>query len=240
MQAQVRFAPEREHTAQVDAILACVDDRTRIVFLANPGNPTGTYIPGSEVRRLQAALPPRVILVHDGAYAEFCDDPAYENGAALVRETRNVVMTRTFSKLHGLAGLRIGWGYADPAIVEAVERIRPPFNTTLPAQEAAIAALDDVAFQDASLEHCRVWRAWISEQVRELGLTATPSAANFVLVGLGSAERARAADEHLQSRGVIVRAVAGYGLPDHLRVTVGPEPGCRAFVNALTAFVRGG
>jgi histidinol-phosphate aminotransferase len=239
MGAEVRFAPERNFTADVDALLDYVDDRTRILFLANPGNPTGTYLPASEVRRLHAALPPRVLLVHDGAYAEFVDDPAYEDGLALAREASNVVMTRTFSKLHGLAALRIGWGYGHPAIADAVERIRPPFNTTVPAQEAAAAALADVDFQNASLEHCRVWRAWLTDQLEGMGLQVVPSAANFVLVRFQNAERAAAADAFLQSRGLIVRAVAGYGLPDCLRITIGTEPQLRAVTEALAAFMAG-
>ena len=240
MQAQVRFAPEREHTAQVDAILACVDDRTRIVFLANPGNPTGTYIPGSEVRRLQAALPPRVILVHDGAYAEFCDDPAYENGAALVRETRNVVMTRTFSKLHGLAGLRIGWGYADPAIIDALERIRLPFNASIPAQEAAIAAIRDQAFVDRSVALVETWRPWMAQQLGGLGFEVMPSQCNFVLIRFPQIKGRAAADAeaHLASRGIIVRGLANYSMPDFVRITIGLEEHNRAVVDALAEFAE--
>jgi histidinol-phosphate aminotransferase len=238
MGAEVRFAPERDHTADVDALLDSVDARTRILFLANPGNPTGTYLSGAEVRRLHAALPPRVLLVHDGAYAEFVDDADYEDGLALAREAPNVVMTRTFSKLHGLAALRIGWGYGDPAIADAVERIRPPFNTTIPAQEAAVAALGDAAFLEASLAHVRRWRPWLTERIGALGLTVVPSATNFVLVRFEGAEEAAAADVFLQQRGIIVRAVAGYGLPDCLRITVGTETQSAALMTALTAFME--
>lgn len=237
-QSEVRFAPSRNFTADVDSILSCVDERTRIVFLANPGNPTGTYLSGAEVRRLHAGLPGNVILVHDGAYAEFVQDPAYEDGIALAREATNVVATRTFSKIHGLAALRIGWGYAHPAVVDAVERIRPPFNTSIAAQEAAVAALSDVDFETASIEHAAHWIRWLTQQIGGLGFEVVPSAANFVLVRFPPAagRSAAEAEAFLASRGLIVRGVGGYGLPDCVRVTVGLEQHNRALVDALRAF----
>src|SRR5690606_27227866 len=136
----------------VDEMIKLVDERTRIVFVANPANPTGTWISGEAVRRLHAALPPSVVLVLDGAYAEFATDPNYEDGIDLARTAENVIVTRTFSKLHGLAALRVGWGYCPEPIADAIERIRPPFNVNIPAMEAAVAALDDEAFQRRSLE----------------------------------------------------------------------------------------
>lgn len=237
-QAEVRFAPEPDHRVDVDQMLAQVDERTRIVFLANPGNPTGTWLPGAEVRRLLAGLPPSVILVYDGAYAEFVTQPGYEDGLQLARDFPNVVATRTFSKIHGLAALRVGWGYADPAIVDAVERIRPPFNTTIPAHAAAVAALGDPAFEQASRDHVEQWRGWLASELSALGLAVVDSAANFLLVGFGSAARAQAADAHLAGAGLIVRAVAGYGLPEHLRITIGLEAHNRAVVAALAEFSR--
>src|SRR5690606_28215071 len=154
------------------------------VFIANPGNPTGTWIPFSEVRRLHQNLRPDVVLVLDGAYAEFAEDPAFDDGLELARGSQNVVVTHTFSKLHGLAALRVGWGYAPPDIVAAIDRVRLPFNTSIPAQLAAAEALKDEAFQRRSIDHVNRWRPWLDQQFGGLGLDVVrPSAANFVLVG---------------------------------------------------------
>jgi len=240
-QAEVRMAPEPNYRIDVDEMLACVDDRTRIVFLANPGNPTGTWIPFSEVRRLHEALPPSVVLVLDGAYGEFALDPTFDDGLELARRSTNVVVTHTFSKLHGLAGLRIGWGYAPSEIVAAYDRIRPPFNTSIPAQLAAVAALGDEEFQEASISLTEQWRPWLAQQLGGLGLEVVgPSAANFVLVGFPKApgRTASEAEAFLTSRGILVRGVGGYGLPDHLRMTIGLETHNRALVDALADFMR--
>lgn len=240
-QAEVRMAPEPGYRIDVDEMLACVDERTRIVFLANPGNPTGTWIPFSEVRRLHEALPPSVVLVLDGAYGEFAVDPAFDDGLELARRSANVVVTHTFSKLHGLAGLRIGWGYAPADIVAAYDRIRPPFNTSIPSQLAAVAALGDEAFQQASIELVERWRPWLAQQLGGLGLeTVGPSAANFVLVGFPRTpgRTAAEAEAFLAARGLLVRGVGGYGLPDHLRMTIGLEAHSRALIDALADFMR--
>jgi histidinol-phosphate aminotransferase len=240
-QAQVRMAPEPGYRVDVDEMLNCVDDRTRIVFLANPGNPTGTWIPFSEVRRLHEALPPSVILVLDGAYGEFVADPTFDDGLELARRSSNVVVTHTFSKLHGLAGLRIGWGYAPEEIVAAYDRIRPPFNTSIPSQLAAVAALGDEEFQKASVALTEQWRPWLAQQLGGLGLEAVgPSAANFVLVGFPKTpgKTAAEAEAFLATRGVLVRGVGGYGLPDHLRMTIGLEAQNRALIDALADFMR--
>ncbi|HYG25695.1 MAG TPA: histidinol-phosphate transaminase, partial [Caulobacteraceae bacterium] len=224
-QAEVRKAPEPRYTVDVDEMLKLVDERTRIVFIANPANPTGTWISGEEVRRLHAALPPSVVLVLDGAYAEFATDPAYEDGVELARQSENVIVTRTFSKLHGLAALRVGWGYAPAPIADALERIRPPFNVNIPAMEAAVAALGDEGFQRRSLELMERWRPWLTQQLGGAGLEVVPSAANFLLVGFPRTPGKTAADAEafMASRGLIVRGVGGYGLPDHLRITFGLE-----------------
>jgi histidinol-phosphate aminotransferase len=240
MQAEVRRAPEPGFRIDVDELLACVDHRTRLVFLANPGNPTGTWIPFSEVRRLHEALPPSVVLVLDGAYGEFALDPGFDDGLDLARTASNVVVTHTFSKLHGLAGLRIGWGYAPLEIAQAVDRIRLPFNTSIPAQRAAVAALADEDFQRASIELVETWRPWLTQQLGGLGLDVVgPSAANFVLVGFPKAagRTAADADAFLAARGLLVRGVGNYGLPDHIRITIGLEPQNRAVVDALAEFM---
>ena len=240
-QGEVRTAPEPGYRIDVDEILAQVDARTRIVFIANPGNPTGTYVTGEAVRRLHAGLAPSVILVLDGAYAEFVDDPAFEDGVDLARDSENVVVTRTFSKLHGLAALRVGWAYMPAAIADAVDRIRLPFNLNVPAQLAAVAALGDDDFQARTLALMAQWRPWLAQQLGGLGLEPVPSAANFVLVGFPTTPGKTAAEAaaFLERRGLIVRGVAGYGLPDHLRITVGLEAHNRAVVEALADFMKG-
>jgi histidinol-phosphate aminotransferase len=240
-QAEVRYAPEPKFKADVDEILKLVDARTRLVFLANPGNPTGTWIPMSEVRRLHDALPPSVVLVLDGAYGEFVSDPAFDDGIDLARTAENVVVTHTFSKLHGLAALRVGWGYAPAEIIAAMDRIRLPFNTSIAAQRAAVAALADEAFQRASLDLVETWRPWLTQQLGGLGLEVVgPSAANFVLVGFPKTPGRTAVDAEafLAARGIIVRHVANYGLPDHIRVTIGLEAHNRAFIAAVADFMR--
>ena len=240
-QAEVRNAPEPYYRIDVDEILNAVDERTRLVFLANPGNPTGTWIPFSEVLRLHEALDPKVVLVLDGAYAEFADDPTFDDGLNLARNAQNVVVTHTFSKLHGLAALRVGWAYAPLAIAEALDRIRLPFNTSIPAQVAAVAALDDVDFQRGSIDHVNRWRPWLDQQLGGLGLDVVrPSAANFVLVGFPktTGHTAVKAEAYLATRGLLVRGVAGYGLPDHIRITIGLEEHNRAVIEALSEFMK--
>jgi histidinol-phosphate aminotransferase len=239
-QAEIKRAPEPNYTIDVDELLKQVDDRTRLVFLANPGNPTGTWIPFSEVRRLHEALPPSVVLVLDGAYGEFAVDPTFDDGLDFARTTENVVVTHTFSKLHGLAGLRVGWGYAPAEIAAAVDRIRLPFNINIPAQHAAVAALGDDEFQKASIDFVERWRPWLDQQLGGLGLDIVrPCAANFLLVGFPKVpgKTAREAEAFLASKGLLVRIVAGYGLPDHLRMTIGLEEHNRALVDALAEFL---
>jgi histidinol-phosphate aminotransferase len=233
--------PEPGYRVSVDELLKAVDERTRIVFLANPGNPTGTWIPFSEVERLHANLPPSVVLILDGAYGEFALDPGFDDGLELARRSSNIVVTHTFSKLHGLAGLRVGWGYGPKELVEACERIRLPFNVNVPAQLAAVAALKDTEFQERSIAHVERWRPWLAQQLGGLGFeTVGPSAANFLLVGFPRQPGKTAADAEafLTRRGLLVRLVGGYGLPDHLRITIGLEEHNRAVIDALAEFMR--
>lgn len=240
-QAEVRFAPEPKLVVDVDEMLAQVDERTRIVFIANPSNPTGSWLDAHEVRRLHEGLPPEVLLVLDAAYAEFATDPGFEDGLELARGAGNVVVTHTFSKLHGLAGARVGWAYAPLNIAQAYERIRPPFNISLPGQLAAAAALGDKDFQRRSVELVDRWRPWLAQQLGGLGLEALPSQANFLLVRFPSVRGRTAAEAEafLASRGILVRYTASYGLPDCLRITVGLEEQNRAVVDALSAFMAG-
>lgn len=238
-QGEVRMAKETNHRIDIDEVVKCVDERTRLVFIANPANPTGTWLTGEEIRELHAALPPSVILVLDGAYAEFCSDPRFEDGLDLARTAENVIVTRTFSKIHGLAALRVGWGYAPSHIIEPLERIRPPFNTSIPGQEAAIAALFDDEFQARSLALVEQWRPWMAQQLGGLGLEVTPSAANFVLATFPTTpgKTAREAEAFLASRGYLVRAVGNYNLPDAIRITIGLEEQNRAVVELLSEFM---
>ncbi|WP_245863722.1 histidinol-phosphate transaminase [Caulobacter mirabilis] len=236
---EVRNAPEKDLHVDVDAILELVDERTRLVFVANPANPTGTWIPFSEIRRLHEALPPSVVLVLDGAYAEFQSDRDHADDFELARHEHNVVVTRTFSKIHGLASLRVGWAYLPAEMTAAVDRIRLPFNVNIPAQLAAVAALGDDDFQRRSVELVEIWRPWLTQQLSGLGLDVVPSAANFVLVKFPSTpgKTAVEAEAFLTSRGYLVRGVANYGLPDHVRITIGLEEHNRAVVDLLAEFM---
>ncbi|MEM8988232.1 MAG: histidinol-phosphate transaminase [Pseudomonadota bacterium] len=232
-------APERDYRADIDALLAAVDETTRIVFLANPNNPTGTYVTGAELRRLRDELREDVLLVVDAAYAEYVDAPDYEDGAQMVEDYDNVVMTRTFSKAYGLGGLRLGWAYGPAAVIDALNRIRGPFNVSAPAIAGGVAALRDRDHVARVVAHTNEWRAWLAQQIGGLGLKTTPSVCNFVLIDFsGHGDKtAAAAEKFLAARGVLTRGVAAYGLPDHLRVSVGTEEANRTFINALSEFL---
>jgi len=232
-------APETNLTADVDALLDAVTPRTRIVFLANPNNPTGSYIPASELSRLRAGLRDDILLVIDAAYAEYMSRNDYEPGIALVDGGANVVMTRTFSKIFALGGARLGWAYCPPAIADVINRVRNPFNVAAPSQTAGIAALSDVAFVDRSRAHNDRMLAWTTEHLSALGLTVPPSFGNFVLARFPEDEGrdAASADAFLKSRGIIVRRMAGYGLPESLRITVGLDDEMQAVVDTLADFL---
>jgi histidinol-phosphate aminotransferase len=225
---------ERERTVDVDAILAGCTPRTRLVFLANPSNPTGTMLPVSELARLADGLPPQTLLVLDGAYAEYAE--GYDGGARLATERDNVVMTRTFSKIYGLGGLRIGWGYGPRAVIDVLNRLRGPFNLSTAQQDAAEAAVGDREHVDRCRTENARMRSWLTEQLNTLGVACDASHANFVLARFPDAAEAEACDAHLKTQGLIVRRVGGYGLPQCLRITVGDEPACRRVVHAIAQF----
>jgi len=229
-------APETARTADVDAILAAITPATRLVFIANPNNPTGTFIPTSETTRLRNGLPPHVLLVIDAAYAEYVDRPDYDAGSALVTSTDNTVMTRTFSKMFGMGGLRLGWAYAPPTIVDLLNRVRSPFNVSLIAHDAGIAALAEPGWIEKSRAHNNAERARMTKTLHDSGIGITPSEGNFILADFGTPARAAAADAHLQTRGIIVRRVGGYGLPQCLRITVGLTDENDLLIGALTEF----
>jgi histidinol-phosphate aminotransferase len=232
-------AAEKSYTADVDAILAALSPRTKIVFLANPNNPTGTYVPFDEIKRLHRGLPPNVLLVLDAAYAEYVRRNDYESGIELVATSDNVVMCRTFSKIYGLAALRLGWLYGPAHVVDAINRIRGPFNVNAAAMAAGIAAIEDGAHIETARAHNDRWLAWLSEEIRKLGLVVTPSVANFVLIHFPETpgRTAAEADAFLSKRGLILRRVAAYHLPNALRMTVGSEEANRLVVAALAEFI---
>ncbi|MDP5084092.1 MAG: histidinol-phosphate transaminase [Yoonia sp.] len=229
---------ENERVVDVDAILAACTDKTKLVFIANPANPTGTMIGHAEVARLADGLPPQALLVLDGAYAEYVD--GFDAGKALVESRDNVVMSRTFSKIYGLGGLRVGWGYGPQAVIDVLNRIRGPFNLSSAALAGAEAAVRDTAHT----EKCRIenarWRDWLANALAELGVPSDTSTANFILARFADAAEAQACDEHLRKAGIIVRQVAGYGLPQCLRITVGDESACRRVAHAVAQFKGAG
>jgi histidinol-phosphate aminotransferase len=230
-------APETDLTADVDAILARVTDATRIVFLANPNNPTGTYLPFDEIKRLHTGLPDDVILVLDAAYAEYVRANDYEAGIELVATSANTVMTRTFSKIYGLAALRLGWAYCPAPIADTLNRIRGPFNVTGPSIAAGVAALDDQPHMQEAVEHNATWRGYMAEALDRIGLGVTPSAANFLLVHFPDGKSAREADKFLHAHRIILRRVEEYGFPDALRMTIGTKKENEAVLEALTEFM---
>lgn len=228
--------PERDLTTDVDAVLAACSERTKLVFIANPNNPTGTLVGRKALERLADGLPEQALLVLDGAYAEYVRDPGYDPGTGIARDRSNVVMTRTFSKIHGLAALRLGWMYAPEHVIDALNRFRAPFNVNAPALAAGEAAMQDVTYVERCATLNEVWRDWLVKRLAESGISCTPSHGNFILAEFGEG-RADAADAFLKTRGLIGRKTGGYGLPGHLRITVGDEEACRAVAEAVNAFV---
>jgi histidinol-phosphate aminotransferase len=232
----IRKAAEKNLTTDIDAILSLVSSRTKMVFLANPNNPTGTLVPERDMRRLRENLPPDILLVIDAAYGEYVTRDDYDPGIKLVDAAENTVMTRTFSKIFGLGGARLGWAYAPPAIIEILNRVRAPFNVSAMVAEAAIAALADPAWLTESRAHNTAARESLAARLTETGLKIHPSEANFLLVDFETAERAAAADAHLRTHGIIVRHVKSYALPTCLRITIGTTEECDLVAETLTAF----
>ncbi len=232
-------AAEKNLTTDIDAIIKAVTPKTKMVFIANPNNPTGTYIPFDEVKRLHAALPPHVLLVLDAAYSEYVKRNDYEAGIELVATSENVVMLRTFSKIHGLAALRLGWIYGPGHIIDALNRIRGPFNVNAPAIAAGIASITDTAHIDKARAHNDKWLLWLTTEIEKLGIKVTPSVGNFLLLHFPETpgKTATEADALLTSRGLIMRAVRAYKLPNCLRMTVGTEEANRLVVKTLAEFM---
>ncbi len=231
---------EKDFVADVDAILAAVTPKTKMVWLANPNNPTGTYLPFDEIKRLHAGLPKSALLVLDGAYAEYVRKNDYASGIELVSEFENVVITRTFSKIHGLAALRVGWAYAPRHVIDAINRVRGPFNVSRAAQAAAVAAVQDTGFVETSIAHNDAEMKRLADGLNALGLETLDGVCNFVVAKFPDADGKRPADAlaFLKSRGITVRGLSGYAMPEHLRITVGTTEQNTAVLEELAAFLR--
>ncbi|MBN9080547.1 MAG: histidinol-phosphate transaminase [Rhizobiales bacterium 62-17] len=236
------ISEEKNYTADVDDILSRVTPRTKVVFIANPNNPTGTYLPFEEIKRLHAGLPPHVLLVLDAAYAEYVRKNDYTAGLEMVSEFSNVVMTRTFSKIHGLAAVRIGWMYASEEVCDIINRVRGPFNVSGPGLVAGAAAINDTKHVEMSAAHNEKWLDWLTQEVRAAGFDVTPSVANFILVHFTHKPgfTAKEAEAFLAQRGLIVRGVGSYHLPDAIRITIGTDEACRLVAEALRDFAKQG
>jgi histidinol-phosphate aminotransferase len=239
-QAEVKLAQEVDFRVDIDRLFDLVDARTKIVYISNPANPTGTWNTPEEINDLRARLDPSILLVVDEAYAEFVDEPTWATAFPLARASDNVIVTRTFSKIHGLAGLRVGFGYCPLPVIEALDRVRLPFNVNLPAQFAAVAALSDAVHIEASRAQIQSWNPRLVQEIRALGFTVNKSIGNFVLIHFRDAAEAAAANEFLMGQGIIIRHVANYGLPQCLRITIGKDEENRAFLEALGKFAAQG
>lgn len=222
---------EKQLTTDINGVIAAITPKTKIIMLANPNNPTGSLLPASEIARLLAKVPAHIVVVLDAAYAEYVQDDTYNAGEQFVAAHSNVIMLRTFSKVHGLAALRLGWGYFPPAIADVINRLRGPFNVSVPAQAAGIAAIADDEFVTATVEKNARERTRLAQALDQLGLGVNPSAGNFLLVDFGArAEEIRLA---LKNRGIFVRQMGAYELPNHLRITVGLKVDNDQLIEAL-------
>ena len=235
-QAEVRLAEEPDQRVSIEKLLELVDAKTKIVYISNPANPTGTWNTPEEIADLRARLDPSILLVIDEAYAEFVDEPTWETAFGMARGSDNMIVTRTFSKIHGLAGLRIGFGYCPLPVIEAIDRIRLPFNANLPAQFAAVAALQDSAHIEASRQQILNWHPRLHQAIAGLGFEVRKSIGNFVLIYFKDGEEAALANEFLMTQGIIIRHVANYGLPQCLRITIGKDEENQAVLEALAKF----
>ncbi|HKY80358.1 MAG TPA: histidinol-phosphate transaminase [Sphingobium sp.] len=235
------IAPDRDYATDVDALLAAVTEKTKVLFLANPNNPTGTMTPREEIARLHAALRPDILLVLDQAYAEYLDADEDDDGLELAKAAPNVLVTRTFSKIYGLAAERVGWAYGSAEVIDVLHRIRAPFSVTAAGQAGAIAAVEDQAWVETSRAHNRQWREWLAAEIAGLsnhGLRAVPSKANFLLILFEGKLTAEAAMKGLWDEGFATRWLPGQGLPHGLRITIGTEQQMRAIAAKLRAMAE--
>lgn len=237
--ADIVQAPDKNYTADVDALLHEVTERTKVVIVANPNNPTGTYLPLAELVRLRAGLRDDILLIIDAAYAEYVVKPDYDPGVALVDTTDNTAMTRTFSKVHGLASIRLGWCYTHPDIVSVIGRIRSPFNVSMTGQMAGVAAIQDMAHVERVVSHTARWHGIATQRLNGLGLEVTGTEGNFVCVGFPDEDgkRAKDCDVFLREKNIMTRYMAMFGLPNHLRITIGQNDEMEACLDAVEAFL---
>ena len=230
-------APETDLRTDINAVLDKINDNTKIIFIANPNNPTGSYLTRDEIVTLADNVPPSCLLVIDAAYAEFVDDEDYSSGLDLVDRYDNLVMTRTFSKAYGLASLRIGWCYASAEVTDVLNRVRGPFNLSAASQAAGLAAMEDQDYIKRTVADNNRWRDYLTGSLRQSGIEVPPSVGNFILAGFGDVEKADAAYTHLESVGIIARKMGGYGLPSYIRISIGTEDEVKRTADALNAFM---
>ena len=230
-------AKTKDYQTQIDAILAAITPKTKIIFIDNPSNPTGTYVSFDEIKRLHAAIPSNILLVLDAAYAEYVNANDYSSGIELAGEFENVLMTRTFSKIHGLAALRIGWTYGPQRIIDALQRVRSPFNVSLPGLKAGTAAMNDSNFTQASAAHNQKWLGELTQVINEIGLKAIPSVTNFIMIEFKDAKHADDCDIFLKTKGLIVRKIGAYNLPNCLRISIGTDDANMRLIAALKEFM---
>jgi histidinol-phosphate aminotransferase len=233
-------AEEKDLRADVDAILARVNDNTRIIFLANPNNPTGSYINDKELLRLAKGLPKHVLLVLDMAYAEYVTTVDYPDPVKLIDEFDNIIMLRTFSKAYGIPALRLGWGYSNEYVIDVLNRVRGPFNVSSLAQVAGIAALSDQDFVKRSVQHNLKWLNVLQEAIEDMGFRVYPSVANFLLVDFATEQNAKKINDALNAEGISGRMMQAYHLPSCIRFTVGLEDECRILLETLDKFKETG
>ena len=239
--ASVTLSSEVDCVTSVDSLLECVTPKTKLVAIANPNNPTGTYLSGSEVRRLHANLPEHVLLLLDEAYAEYVTAEDFESGLKWADETENVVVARTFSKLYGLAALRIGWMLAPQRVFQTMQRFRITFNTNGPALATAVAALHDVEYTKEVQQHNHLWRKRMTEELEAQGLNVIPSMANFLLIQFLDEPKSNseAAANALKCNGIIPRPVSAGSPPNCIRITIGKSEENQAVLHTLKQFMKG-
>lgn len=235
---QAIAAPEKNLCADIDALLNTVNDKTKILFLANPNNPTGSYLKRDKIEELHARLRKDVILVLDGAYAEYVDDIDYTDGHDLVEKHDNIVVTRTFSKAYGLGGMRVGWGHAPDHITDVMNRVRGPFNVSNAAQVAALTSVQDEDFLQNAIASNKKCRDFTANELSNAGLTVHPSSGNFLMVDFATAEKAEGARLYLKDQGILVRQVGGYGLPTCLRISIGTQDEMTLAVKHITDYIK--
>jgi histidinol-phosphate aminotransferase len=234
--AAARVAPARDFGHDLDVMAGLVNERTRVVWIANPNNPTGTWLAAAPLRAFIEALPAHVICVVDEAYFEYVGEPDYPDTSGWLGDLPNLIVTRTFAKVHGLAALRVGYGLSHPHVAELMNRVRHPFNVSAPAQAAAVAALGDRAHVERSVAHNRVEMARVTAGLARLGLHWVPSVCNFISVDLG--RPAGPVDQALLREGVICRPIGNYGLPSHLRISIGLADENERLLAALEKVLR--